>query len=674
MALQLRAQGHATVRRQRKGDKGADAQQYALQVTGTRYTDSGTARSSYSVDGGTAVTNITTGGRGLTLLVFDADGVEDKTARQTFDTYLGPGVGDTMVTALRGLHDRSKVVAIVSMDAISMTYNLQTELKEFGGDDSWMALSTRTAYAFVGQYGMQRGTAYYTHAEDEDVTLRVAVNRGVLTARGEKGDAGATVEAQYSASGGTASTAWHATFRAGDVWMRTSSDGGKTWGAAIRIVGEKGADGAWTDYSFCAGASLTNPPSGGPWADAPVATTTAAPYLWMRVQKYSDATTKDGDASYVRLTGEKGDSGEKGDKGDQGLQGCIQRVTEWTAGVEFHNDEALTSGTRYLDIAVITGETPATFLAFKCRKTHVATTANAPKAGATTTEWQPMNNMAPIYTPLILAQYALLKFAQTNRLLIMKEDGTINAALGGGRWPLWVGGNSADEAPFAVDCWGNTKEAAALIPATNGANSYIVEDKGRMVFAPSSDMSSATFNVHLPNDSEYIGRRITVIVQPQIMSSGTTGGGAVAKITTGDRFVNCLYGGGTEKANVELIEAIGGDEKGYLDGLQYFGGGYVKAGTKAELPQTISLKNGHVELLGIEERVKNLWRTEVASGNGARWKAGIVRDSAGLIIDAESTGGFMETTEAVTEWEQEGDGYTRMCRWVMIDHTGAEFA
>ena len=96
--------------------------------------------------------------------------------------------------------------------------------------------------------------------------------------------------------------------------------------------------------------------------------------------------------------------------------------------------------------------------------------------------------------------------------------------------------------------------------------------------------------------------------------------------------------------------------------------------SKAELPQTISLKNGHVELLGIEERVKNLWRTEVASGNGARWKAGIVRDSAGLIIDAESTGGFMETTEDATEWEQEGDGYTRMCRWVVIDHTGAEFA
>lgn len=547
-----------------QGPAGADARQYTLRVTGTRHSDSGTARSSYSVDGRAAVSNITAGGRGLTLLVFDADGAEDASARETFDTYGDTSLCAAMVTKLQGLHDSAKVIAITSMDAIVVTAGLQAELKNFGCNSEFVTgtpvttTTARTAFAVIGQYGMQPGTAYYGNSSSSDITLQATVNKGVLTARGDQG--------------------------------------------------------------------------------------------------------------------EKGEKGEKGDPGAQGLQGCIQRLTEWTAGVEFHNDEALTSGTRYLDIAVITGETSATFLAFKCLKTHVATTANAPKAGATTTEWQPLNNMAPIYTPLILAQYALLKFAQTNRLLIMKEDGTINAALGGGRWPLWIGGNSADEAPFAVDRWGNTKEAAALIPATNGANSYIVEDKGRMVFAPSSDMSSATFNVHLPNDSEYIGRRITVIVQPQIMSSGTTSGGAVAKITTGDRFVNCLYGGGTEKANVELIEAIGGDEKGYLDGLQYFGGGYVKAGTNAELPQTISLKNGHVELLGIEERVKNLWRTEVASGNGARWKAGIVRDSAGLIIDAESTGGFMETTEAATEWEQEGDGYTRMCRWVVVDHTGAEFA
>ena len=45
--------------------------------------------------------------------------------------------------------------------------------------------------------------------------------------------------------------------------------------------------------------------------------------------------------------------GQPGQPGAQGLQGCIMRVSEWAPGVEYHNDEALTSGTRYLDICLL---------------------------------------------------------------------------------------------------------------------------------------------------------------------------------------------------------------------------------------------------------------------------------------------------------------------------------
>lgn len=38
--------------------------------------------------------------------------------------------------------------------------------------------------------------------------------------------------------------------------------------------------------------------------------------------------------------------------GIQGLQGCIVRVTQWASGVNYRNDEALTSGERYIDLVV----------------------------------------------------------------------------------------------------------------------------------------------------------------------------------------------------------------------------------------------------------------------------------------------------------------------------------
>ena len=135
----------------------------------------------------------------------------------------------------------------------------------------------------------------------------------------------------------------------------------------------------------------------------------------------------------------------------KGLDGCISRVTEWASGIEFHNDEGLTSGTRFLDIAVIT-ESATSFKAYKCLKSHTSSSNNAPQAGVTTEYWEPFNNMAPICTPMIMAQYALLRLAQTNQLLVMKADGkTVNAAMGGGNIPLWVGATEGAKAPFRVD-------------------------------------------------------------------------------------------------------------------------------------------------------------------------------------------------------------------------------
>ena len=149
------------------------------------------------------------------------------------------------------------------------------------------------------------------------------------------GEDGKTVKAQYSVDG---KTNWHSPFATGDIWMRTSEDGGKTWGAAVRIVGEKGDGGAWTDYRFNISSALTTsspltaptPLGRSNWADAPMATTDVYPYLWMMVQKYSDTTTKDGQPTYMRLTGEQGQPGQTG-----GVGPMMYYAGEWQSGVSY---------------------------------------------------------------------------------------------------------------------------------------------------------------------------------------------------------------------------------------------------------------------------------------------------------------------------------------------------
>ena len=152
--------------------------------------------------------------------------------------------------------------------------------------------------------------------------------------------------------------------------------------------------------------------------------------------------------------------GKDGEKGEDGLQGCILRQSEWVSGVEYRNDEALISGTRYLDIAIVTTGAN-TFNAYKCLKTHVSSTS-IPVTN--TTYWQKFNTLQPVYTPLIMAQNAILRFMQGNQLLIMKGDNkTVAAGLVGGDYPLWVGATTPTDAPYKVSIAGKLYAAGAVI-------------------------------------------------------------------------------------------------------------------------------------------------------------------------------------------------------------------
>mgnify|MGYP003467566435 FL=1 len=137
-----------------------------------------------------------------------------------------------------------------------------------------------------------------------------------------------------------------------------------------------------------------------------------------------------------------------------GVPGLIARTSEWQAGAVYHNDEDLQGGLRYLDVVTVTA-TDGDFAIYQCRKTHTATNENKPSA-ATSEFWEPVNKFTtPIYTPLIIAENAVLRFGQTNRLLIMSTDGKkVQGCLTGVDDPskpvAWFGGETAGTAKTTI--------------------------------------------------------------------------------------------------------------------------------------------------------------------------------------------------------------------------------
>lgn len=126
---------------------------------------------------------------------------------------------------------------------------------------------------------------------------------------GTNGTAGASLLCQYSAD----KTNWYDGFRAGDVWMRQKLSTDTTWSDPMRIVGEKGTDGSYTEYSYGISekesvASSANSPGVENWYDMPIPTTKDKPYLWMRVIKV-DEKGNESSPAYTRLNGKDGNNG-----------------------------------------------------------------------------------------------------------------------------------------------------------------------------------------------------------------------------------------------------------------------------------------------------------------------------------------------------------------------------
>lgn len=289
---------------------------------------------------------------------------------------------------------------------------------------------------------------------------------------------------------------WHTNATSAAIWMSqkvaaSASDG--AWGTPIKIKGDKG-DGytqmgqfrtgmvvpkmgvvSMGGGSYVAKASTTNPPL---WCWTDNAgnrfTYNDGGYVLtgeVNTAEY-DVWAEKGDTGSKGDKGDKGDDGEKGDKGDQGvqgIQGCIFRESEWSASsVQYRNDEALTSGTRYIDFALIRNDAAIDgWDVYKCLKTHVSSASNKP---GNTTYWEKLSGVGPIYTSLIIAKNASISLFQGNQVLIKKSDNTVTAGMSGStsgqKIRIWAGSATPDSAPFRVDEEGNVVATKANITGT----------------------------------------------------------------------------------------------------------------------------------------------------------------------------------------------------------------
>lgn len=148
--------------------------------------------------------------------------------------------------------------------------------------------------------------------------------------------------------------------------------------------------------------------------------------------------------------------------GKQGLQGCVVRDSEWTTGVQYRNDSALTTntGVRYIDVVLVRNDGTTTgWDAYQCKKTHVSSSSIT----YTNTEyWDKFDtNVGAIFSSLILAKNAKINFLSGNQLTIVhSQTGKIclglSGADGSGAIRFWIGSETPDNAPYKVDEDGKT--------------------------------------------------------------------------------------------------------------------------------------------------------------------------------------------------------------------------
>lgn len=165
--------------------------------------------------------------------------------------------------------------------------------------------------------------------------------------------------------------------------------------------------------------------------------------------------------------------------GKMGKNGCIVRNSEgWKSGATYHNDSALTKEQKYIDLIYIEDNNANDgWSIYQCNVTHTATGSSFDPSAVDSNKnklWTKLSDAGPMYSPLIVAKNAVLKFAQGQQFNLMEG----NNIFGSFRWvkddadyAFWIGGTEGSEANTSITRGGNLTAKDAVITGTITAKS-----------------------------------------------------------------------------------------------------------------------------------------------------------------------------------------------------------
>lgn len=374
--------------------------------------------------------------------------------------------------------------------------------------------------------------------------------------------------------------AWQAMIALTESLWRTDGTvdavGNITWSKAMpmqaeAIVMERAYIATANDTSVPAKPYRTNGILQGGWTAKRLAVSSTNRFIWesVRAGKHGTDSVQDDWSQPVVVA-------NFAEAGKMGKNGCIVRNSEgWKSGATYHNDSALTKEQKYIDLIYIEDNNANDgWSIYQCNVTHTATGSSFDPSAVDSDKnklWTKLSDTGPMYSPLIVAKNAVLKFAQGQQFNLMEG----NNIFGSFRWvkdnadyAFWIGGMSGAVATTSITKGGKLKSTSAEITGKITATSGKI---GGLKIEGDS-LTNQGFNndayIVLRNDTNKVFAGIGGNVLPA--TAGDTR--AVARFTienTSDSFIGginyaIICGAKGKATNVALDMTLGG----YITGLR----------------------------------------------------------------------------------------------------------
>ena len=187
-----------------------------------------------------------------------------------------------------------------------------------------------------------------------------------------------------------------------------------------------------------------------------------------------------------------------GDKGDVGGQLETRRhETGFAADYQYYSGTTKVGSLFFLYyVYIVNPDAESGYYVYRCIQDVIYSSIPTDFTTADfKAHWQEISTYDDAYFNYILAKGAYLKFLQSNGIKVMKDDGTtVNVALGGGDYPLWIGSSTYTDAPYKVSkdgkVYASDADVTGCVNAKSGhIGSFAISNETDMI-AENSDKTT----------------------------------------------------------------------------------------------------------------------------------------------------------------------------------------